>query len=147
MKEEYKEFAGKFAQTIVDEDFDAAHKFLAPWLQKEMSAEEFRGVIEKWLWEMNEVWGIEELIFPDGFEIDGNSSTLSSLKEDMSWRDPRKIPDEITEENFRKRMVIEFLPDEDDDRVELDGWFDFWFMLVETDGEFRVGFFEIEDVD
>src|SRR6185369_3527350 len=145
MKEEYKEFAEKFAQTIVDEDFDAAHKLLAPWLQKEMSAADFRGVIEKWLREMNEVWGIEELIFPDKFEIDANSSTLASLKQDLSWPEAPKIPDEITEENFRQRMVIEFLPDEEDERVELDGWFDFWFILVETDGEFRIGSFEIED--
>ena len=147
MKEEYKEFAEKFAQTIVDEDFEAAHKLFAPWLQKEMSAVDFRGVIEKWLWEMNEVWNIEELIFPDKFEISHNSSSLEGLKQDPGWREPPQISDEVTNENFRKWMVIHFMPDEEDDRVELDGWFDFWFILVETEGEFRMGFFELADVD
>jgi len=147
MKEEYKEFAAKFAQTVTREDFAAAHKFFAPWLQNELSPKDFRGAVEKWLLEMNEVWEIKELIFPAEFEIDGNSSGLSDLKEDLSWRERRKISDEITDENFRQWMVIQFLPDENDSRVGLDGWFDFWFILVELNGEFRIGFFELEDVD
>jgi len=147
MKEAYREFAARFAQTIVDEDFDAAHELFAPWLQKELSAADFRGVLEKWLREINEVWGIEELIFPAAFDIDGNSSDLSSLRQEADWREPRKISDEITDENFRKWMIIQFLPAEDDPRVELDAWVDFWFTLVETAGELRVGYFELADVD
>ena len=147
MREEYKEFAIKFAKTICEKDFAAAHNFLAPWIQNEMSPEDLRGAIEKWLLEMNEVWGIEELIFPAEFEIDGNSSDLSGLKEERDWREPRKISAEITDRNFRQWMMIEFLPDENDSRVELDGWFDFWFILVETNGELRIGFFELADVD
>jgi flavodoxin len=147
MKEEYTEFAARFAQTIVDEDFEAAHALFAPWLQKEMSPGAFRAEVEKWLWEMNEIWGIEELIFPDAFEISHNSSTLEELRKKESWREPRKISDEVTEENFRQWMVIQFMPDETDERVELDGWFDFWFILVETGGGLRVGFFELADVD
>ena len=147
MKEEYREFAARFARAIVDEDFDAAHAFFAPWLQTEISAEGFRAVIEKWLLEMNEIWGIEELIFPDEFDVDENSSDLASLKEEKGWREPRKISECVTDENFRQWMVIEFLPDERDERVELDGWFDFWFILVETGGELRIGFFELADVD
>lgn len=147
MKEEYKEFAAEFAQTIIREDFAAAHKFLAPWLQNEMSEVDFRRVFEKWLLEINEIWEIEELIFPDEFEISHNISSLEFLREKESWRKPRNISNEVTDENFRQWMVIQFLPDENDSRVELDGWFDFWFILVETGGEFRIGFFELADVD
>lgn len=147
MKEEYEKFAGKFARAIVDEDFAEAHSFFAPWLQREVSPNDFRAQIEKWLWEMNEIWEIEELIYPDEFSISHNSSTLESLKEDMGWREPRKISPEVTNENFRQWMVIHFMPDEADERVELDGWFDFWFILIETDGEFSIGFYELADVD
>ena len=147
MKEEYEKFAAGFAQTIVDEDFDAAHKYFAPWLQNEISAADFRGTIEDWLREMNDVWEIDELIFPDEFAVSSNSSSLESLKEKESWRAPRNISDEVTAENFRQWMVIEFMPDEEDERVELDGWFDFWFALVETGGQLRIGYFEILDVD
>ena len=147
MKEEYREFAAQFAQTIVDEDFQRAHAYFAPWLQKEISPDGFRASVEKWLWEINEVWEIEELIFPDEFSVSHNSSTLESLKQSMSWREPRRISRQITDENFRQWMVIHFMPDEADERVELDGWFDFWFILVEAGGELCVGFFELADVD
>jgi flavodoxin len=147
MKEEYREFAEQFAQAIVDEDFQMAHACFAPWLQKEIPPDRFRAQIEKWLWEINEVWEIQELIFPDEFSVSYNSSTLESLKQDSDWRKPRRISEEITDENFRQWMVIHFMPDELDERVELDGWVDFWFMLVETGGELRVGFFELADVD
>ena len=44
-------------------------------------------------------------------------------------------------------MVIAFMPDEEDERVELDGWFDFWFAIVETGGKLSIGYFELADVD
>jgi len=147
MKEEYKEFAERFARAVVDEDFGAAHKFFAPWLQTGISAADFRARVENWLGEMNEIWEIDELIFPDEFEIDGNSSVLSDLKEERDWHAPRQISGEVTDENFRQWMVIKFMPDEQDERVELDGWFDFWFILVETGGGLRIGYFELADVD
>jgi hypothetical protein len=147
MKEEYTEFAEKFARSVIALDFDAAHKRLAPWLQKELTDTDLRAVIENGLRETNEVWEINELIYPADFRIGGNSSALEDLKEDPGWRTPRQIPAEITEENFRQWMFIEFLPDEDDERIEFDGWFDFWFILVEQGGEFRIGYFEITDVD
>lgn len=147
MQEEYRKCAARFAQTVIDEDFDAAHKFFAPWLQREISPAGFRAVIEERLREMNEVWDIEELIFPDDFSVSRNNSTLADLTEPMSWREPRRISDQVTNENFRQWMVIQFLPAENDERIEFDGWFDFWFILVETDGALRIGFFEVEDVD
>ena len=147
MKAEYEEFAARFARTIVDEDFEAAHKLFAPWLQTQVRAADFRALVEKWLREINEIWEIEELIFPAEFTVSHNSSTLESLLEETDWRAPRKISAAVTNENFRQWTVIHFMPDEQDERAELDGWFDFWFVLVETGGELRIGFFELTDVD
>jgi len=147
MNKEYAEFAARFAASIVGADFAAAHGFFAPWLRAEVSADELRAEIETRLREMNEIWEIDELIFPAEFRVDGNSSTLASLKENHGWRAPRRISPKVTDENFRQWMSIEFLPDERDERVELDGWFDFWFILVETEGNLRIGFYELEDVD
>ena len=56
MKKEYEEFAARFAGAIVAEDFEAAHNFFASWLQTEVSAADFRALVEKWLREMNEIW-------------------------------------------------------------------------------------------
>lgn len=143
----YESFAADFAKKVVAQDFTAAHQFLAPWLQKEMSPDDLRTKFEAELWEMNGYWEIEELIYPADFSVSWNSSTLESLKEPMSWRETRKFSDELTDKNFRQWMVIEFLPDEDDARIEFDGWFDFWLVVAEINGELKIGYFEFEDVD
>src|SRR4051812_7194234 len=102
MKEEYRDFAAEFAKCVIAQDFPSAHKLLAPWLQAEMSPDELQKVFEKELWEMNEIWEIEELIYPEDFEIDGNSSSLESLREKESWREARNISTFVNDGNFRK---------------------------------------------
>ena len=63
-----------------------------------------------------------------------------------SRRSNESLPPEITEENFRKWMVIQFTPAPEDE-LDVDAWFDWWMMLVEVGGEYRIGYFEIEDPD
>jgi hypothetical protein len=145
--ETYQAFAAEFASQIVAQDLNSAHQFLAPWLQKEISPDELKAAFEKELWRMNGYWDIEELIYPAGFSIGYNTCSLASLKEDEDWREPRKFSTELTDENFRKWMVLQFLPAEDDPRTEMDGWFDFWFVVAEVNSELKIGFFEFEDVD
>lgn len=147
MNKEFEELASNFAKAVIAQDFDSAHSYFASWLQKEFSPEELQSVIEKWLWEINEIWEIEELIYPADFSIGGNSSSLESLKAESDWREPRRFSPELTDENFRQWMFIGFLPDENDERVELDGWFDFWMAVAEENGELKIGYFELEDVD
>jgi hypothetical protein len=143
----YENFASRFAKTIVAGDFTTAHQYLAPWLQAEMSSAELKAAIEERLLDMNGYWELEELIYPAEFSVDGNGSTIESLKETMSWREPRRFSDELTRENFRQWMVIQFMPDENDERIEFDAWFDLWFVVAEVDEELKIGFFEFEDPD
>ena len=142
-----KALAAEFARQVSAEDFVSAHRCLAPWLQAEISPAGLRQAFENELREMNGYWDLDELIFPAAYSVSWNSSTLESLKEPMSWREPRKMSERITSENFRRWMVIEFLPDENDERIEFDGWFDFWCVVVEVGDELKIGFFEFEDVD
>src|SRR5262249_22686444 len=115
-----------FAQAIVDGDFDAAHALLAPWLQRDVSPPVLRAVLTR------------ELIdgtAPADFDVSGNSSTLDDLREHYrehhdddrsrtfasvesfgAWGPPSiHIADEITPQNFRQWMAIEFTPDPDGD--------------------------------
>ena len=147
MKEEYRDFAARFARAVIDGNFTAAHALFAPWLQREIPPATLRGAIEAKLRELNEEWDVGELIYPADFSVSGNSSTLHALKEERGWRTPRPIAGEVTDENFRQWMFIQLLPDEDDERIEFDAWFDFWFILVETEDGLRIGYFETEDVD
>lgn len=147
MKEEFEKLASNFAKAIIAEDFDSAHAHFASWLKEEVSPEDLQSAIEAWLLEINKVWGIEELIYPADFSIGGNSSLLKSLKENYDWREPRKFSPELTDENFRQWMFIQFLPDENDERVDLDAWLDFWMAVAEENSELKIGYFELEDVD
>ncbi len=147
LKENYNNFAADFARTIITQDFAAAHQFLAPWLQLEMSTSDLQAKFEKELWSMNEVWEIDELIYPVDFSIDSNPSSLASLKAERDWSDSRNFSLQLSDENFRQWMVIEFLPDENDPRTEMDGWFDFWMAVVEIENNLKIGYFEFLDVD
>jgi hypothetical protein len=45
-------------------------------------------------------------------------------------------------------MVIQFMPNhEEQDELGIDAWLDWWMILVEVEGAYRIGFFEIEDPD
>jgi HD superfamily phosphohydrolase len=137
----YRNFSESFANTIISREFDRALQYFAPWLQNEFSTEDFRKTIENELQEMNKIWEIEQIIYPESFEISTNPCSFSELKKIV------KFPKELTDENFRQWMVIQFLPDEEDERIEFDGWFDLWLAIVELNGELRIGHFEIKEVD
>lgn len=150
MEEDYRQFADTFAQNIVRQDYSAAHEMLAPWLQPEITPERLRQFVETELKEVGEGFDIEEIIYPKTYEVSGNSSSVADLLEERSYitsrRSSESLPPEITEENFRKWLVIQFMPAPEEE-LELDAWLDWWMALVELDGEYCIGYFEIEDPD
>ncbi|HEX8891304.1 MAG TPA: hypothetical protein VF779_19305 [Pyrinomonadaceae bacterium] len=150
MEEAYKQFADAFAHSILRLDFSAAHKMLAPWLKDEITPERLRLFVETELKEVAAGFDLEEIIYPKAYHADGNSCSLDDLRSARSYitsrRSNESIPTEVTEENFRKWMVIQFTPAPEGE-LEMDAWFDFWMMLVEVGGEYRIGYFEFEDPD
>jgi hypothetical protein len=133
----FSDFASDFANCVVSQEWHEAFQYLAPWLQKKMSPDDLRLAIEERLFEINHYWNIENLIYPSSYSVDYNPCSLAQLKEPMSWRKPRQFDNELTEENFRKWMVIQFLPDENDPRTEMDAWFDFWLVIADVKPENR----------
>jgi hypothetical protein len=150
VEEAYQQFADAFADSIVRLDYSAAHKMLAPWLQDEITPERLRQFVETELKEVAAGFDLEEIIYPKAYQTDGNSSSLDDLRKDRSYvtsrRSNESVPAEVTAENFRKWMAIQFTPAPEDE-LDVDAWFDFWMMLVEVDGEYRIGYFEFEDPD
>lgn len=150
----YRKFAQEFAKKINAEDFEAAHLFFAPWLRSEITPDGLREMVESELRETADAAGLEELIYPKNFQIDSNSCTIDDLREikkreyAYGRRARRPISDEITNENFRQWMVIQFTPAEGEDaELDVDAWFDFWIAIVDVDGEYKIGYFEFEDPD
>src|SRR5436190_24383202 len=85
METEYKQFANRFAQAVTTRDYDTAHAMLADWLQPTVTADRLREMIEKEIREVCQANEIEEDVYPEDWDIDGNSSTLESLREEHSY--------------------------------------------------------------
>ena len=148
LEQPYRQFAHTFATRIIESDFAGAHKLLAPWLMQSVTPDQIRAMIKKEVQEVAEANELEGEMHPTSYEIDSNSCSLSDLKEIPSYREPRQISDQINEETYRKWMVIQFQPSEaEQDELGIDAWLDWWMMLVDVEGELRIGYFEIEDPD
>ena len=139
-----------FARAIITRDYPAAHACFADWLKQQVSEERLRAAIEKQLAEIAEAAELERVIYPEDFRLDGNSCTLADVREDRSGlygiEPVCAVSLEMTEANFRRWMMIEFLPAEGAD-IDVDAWMDFWAAVVEVGGQHRIGYFEIHDPD
>ena len=144
MDDAHKEIAGELARAVIARDYEAACGLFASWLRETTPPERFRELVEERLGEMMQYAGCEELTYPVDFEVDGNSSTIDQLREHRSYAPDRPIPGEITGENFRKWLCIQFLAGDD---VDIDAWFDFWAIVVEENGRLALGYFELEEPD
>src|SRR5689334_15343996 len=105
---------GAFARAIIARDYPTAHACFADWLQSQVSAERLQAAIEKQLGEIAEVAELDGLIYPEEFSISGNYCTLADVREDRTnlygIEPVCTVSPEMTQANFRKWMVIEFMP-------------------------------------
>lgn len=155
MEESSRVFLTHFASFIINKDYDSAYNCLSEGAKKQISKTELQAVVEKNFMEVNEEWDFSELIYPESFEIDyGSHIKFDYFKEQENkdnyalFRLSEKIPDDITKDNYRYWANISFLASEKQvERLELDGWFDFWCILIQIDNEYKIGYFEIHELD
>ena len=128
----------EFAVRLMREDFAEASSYLAPWLG-EGEAGEFQlrdAVMEKTSEVLAELDG-EDVGAPDGFDIDGNSSTIEDLQE--SGYD---LPSELDPEQLEGWYFVSITADEEEWTL-----YDFWCAVMDIDGELVIGFYQVEDPD
>ena len=153
-EETYNEFASQFAETILAHDYSSAHQMLASWLQSSVSPAHLQRLIETELREVADAAELEDMRYPAAYRVGENPLSFDEWREvdersrdyDGARRCVPQIPAEITRENYRKRLVVEFTPGEEEE-IEVDAWLDFWIIAVEEGGKLRIGYFEIEDPD
>jgi hypothetical protein len=144
--------ASVFAQAVVDGNYEAARTQLAPWLQREISTDTLQRILTREL-----VDGVPAT----DFNTSGNTTTLEDLRESYTeyFEDDRSrtfstvdafgeygqpsiyVADEITPENYRQWMSIEFTPDEDNE-AGLDYCLRLWLIVVKIDGTMKIGHLE-----
>jgi glucan biosynthesis protein len=137
MEEAFDNLGAGFAKQVIAGDFESARAFLAPWLQGTITADGLKAM-------MTEAQG--ELPAPAQFDLDGNSCQLSDLEVDEYSPPTRPLPSEITEQNFRKWMCIQFQPDAAAE-TGYDACFDLWMALVDVDGSLKIGYLEPTGAD
>jgi hypothetical protein len=166
MEETYKQFADSFARAVIARDYDSAHAMLADWLQPTISAARLQEMIEKEVHEVCEANEIVADVYPDAWQVDGNDSTLESIsipkiytslrnsgwlgeqKKDRNGKLVSPVAGEFTGAQFRQWLIIQFMPnDEAQQELGIDAFLDFWMAVAEVNGEYRIGYFEIEDPD
>lgn len=112
------------AKRVVEKNFSEVHALLAPWLQQSMTPSD-----------------IEHLVKDASAEA--GSARTWTLDEGFLGVDDLGGSKEITPDNYRGWLCIQFNPGEGHDG----GSFDLWFAAVETDGDYRVGLIEAAGAD
>jgi hypothetical protein len=140
------------ARALIEDDYDAAHAFLAPWLQRQVTATQLRSIVKKEF--------LADLP-PIDFVASGNDSTLAELREHYAeyhesdasrtlatvesfgdWGPPSiYVAAEITPANFRQWLSIDLTPDPDNE-FGLDFILRLWLIAVDVDGTMKVGHLE-----
>ena len=137
MEAAFEELGSQFAAAVIAGDYDAAHKFLAPWLQASLPPGEMKAMVQR---------ALGDLPDPVKFKLDGNSCALTDLEPTEYSPPTNPLSAEITEANYRKWMVITFEPDSEE-QTGYDACLDLWMALVEVKGALRIGYLEPADPD
>jgi hypothetical protein len=132
-----KNAAAGFAEQIIKCDYSAARDFLAPWLRESISEDNLKSITQA---------ASQELPPPGAFSLDGNSSMLEDLVVDDYDPPTKPLSPQITTENFRKWMVIQFAPDPELE-TGYDACFDLWVAMVELNGVTKIGYLETTGAD
>ena len=137
MEEAFSNLGAGFAKQIIAGDFAVARSFLAPWLQAVMTADDLKAMMAE---------ARADLPAPAQFDLDSNSCQLEDLEVDEYSPPTKPLPGEITNDNFRKWMCIQFQPDPEAE-TGYDACFDLWMALVDVGGSLKIGYLEPTGAD
>jgi hypothetical protein len=143
---EYRAVAERFAEAIVEKDYEAAHRCFAAWLRDAVTVDAFREIVEREVRETLEANDMPATLHPADYRVGWNASTLDELKDADSWAPGRDIPEEITPDNFRQWLHVLLQPDADEES-EIDAYTDVWMIVVETARGHEIGYFEVAEPD
>jgi hypothetical protein len=135
-------FGFRLAYLAISREWGLVHEKLAPWLQARLNEEGVRNFFEDDYYQILSNAGIEMMHYPTVPYVSVHSTSLETLREMSSWKNlSRQIPSEITEENFRQWMLIQLQCSEEQiDEINLEYLTEFWLIVVEVNGEFKVGY-------
>ena len=137
-----------FAETLVRQDWENAHSLLASWTQHRVTTDALARFIDEAIQEVNEEWMLPAEAWPGAVDLDGNPSyPLASLRAEPGPKAlPPHLPPELDEAHYRGWYCISLLAREDQDLV-IPGWWDLWMAVAEEDGELKIAYMELLELD
>jgi hypothetical protein len=142
----------RFAKAMIDDDYKAAHELLAPWLAKQVTPQQLKTILVGQFFADAKpvdflVTGIDITLdhlrehYREYYKDDA-TRTLASVESFGEWGPPSiHIDEQITPENFREWMSIDLTP-QLDDASGLDYLLRLYFILVDIEGEAKIGYLE-----
>jgi hypothetical protein len=137
MEKAFEDIGSRFARSVIARDLQSARDCLAPWLRADFSVAQLNAILEP---------RYEGMPEPAQFSLDGNSCSLDDLEPNDYGAPTQPLPSDITKENYRKWMVIEFKPDAEKN-TSYDACLDLWMAVVEVEGAMKIGYLEAADPD
>lgn len=138
MDDTVRKFGEEFAAKILERDWAAAHKMLSPSLQKLADLGALQSFVEKEYRATLESSQISEMHYPGNPEpmIDGNTFvTAAEIKkpDPYALSQLSKPPADISDENLKYWMSIQFLCSEDQQtKLGLDFLAEIWIAVIST---------------
>jgi hypothetical protein len=140
IQEDCRLVAEDFAAAIINSDLPRAYSLLAPWVQAQMPEGALLQSIQSMISEVATARQCPEPHWPIDYRLDVQNLSLTNLR----GCGDRQIPEEVTPSNYRCWMAIQFVADE---ATGLDAWFDFWCLVVQLPEGYRIGYFEMVEVE
>lgn len=134
MSKSAEELCNALGKFIVDRDFAGAYTLLAPWYRPALSAAEIERMVDA----QNE--GLEHP--PHSWTVGEGMVGLEELRKPDPYGPPTKaLPKQITDDNFRAWMQVQFAPDPSVHEVQNINY-DVWVIVIENGGDFQIGYLE-----
>jgi hypothetical protein len=129
-----RELCDEIGRAVVEDEAEAIHRLLAPWVAASMTPQDLRTMIAA------EMEWVEHP--PHSWTVGEGYSELEDLRTPEPYGQPvGGVSAEVTPENFRGWISIQFAPDPSV-HEEQNVCFDLWLVPVEIDGVYRVGHLE-----
>lgn len=138
----------RFSQNLIQQDWEAAHTQLASFTQDRITHDALALWIDEAIQEVNEEYMLSADAWPGSVDLDGNSEfPLDSLRADPGEKSlPPRLPDEVTNDNYRGWYCISLMAHEDQD-LAIPGWWDLWMAVVEEEWGMRIAYLELMEMD
>lgn len=137
-----------FAEALIQQNWENAHSLLAGFTRDRVTSDALAAFLDDAVQEVNEEYMLPADAWPGAVDLDENPDCpLASLRADPGLKAlPPRMPDELSDTNYKGWYCISLLAREDQD-LAIPGWWDLWLAVAEDGGELTIAYLELSERD